>query len=127
MNSGSGLSYSVELRDLAGRQTHCDCVDFRINGLGTCKHVEAVLLQLQARFRRLFNAAARTGSDRIELVLDAAHDTLRLLHAPPSLPRPLREWFQADGTLYGTMSPSPWLHYTFPPPQHHPELATPRR
>ena len=99
VNSGSGLSYSVELRDLAGRQFHCDCVDFRINGLGTCKHVEAVLLQLQARFRRLFNAAARTGSDRIELVLDAAHDTLRLLHAPASLPRPLREWFQADGTL----------------------------
>ncbi len=99
VNSGSGLSYSVELRDLAGRQFHCNCVDFRINGLGTCKHVEAVLLQLQSRFRRLFNAAARTGSSRIELVLDTAHDTLRLLHAPPSLPRRLRKWFQADGTL----------------------------
>ena len=43
IESASGLTYSVEIRDL--RQPHfaCDCVDFRINGLGTCKHVEAVL------------------------------------------------------------------------------------
>src|SRR5437899_5249161 len=44
--SRSGLTYSVEIRDVAGRQFACDCVDFRINGLGTCKHVEAVLLLL---------------------------------------------------------------------------------
>ena len=78
VGSASGLSYGVEIRDLRGRQFHCDCVDFRINGLGTCKHVEAVLLHLQARFRRLFNAAAKTGSNRIDLVPDTARDTLRL-------------------------------------------------
>ena len=50
VRSGSGLTYSVEIRDLRRRQFACDCVDFRINGLGTCKHVEVVLLQLQARF-----------------------------------------------------------------------------
>jgi hypothetical protein len=49
VRSGSGLTYSVEVRDVRQRQFACDCVDFRINGLGTCKHVEAVLLQLQAR------------------------------------------------------------------------------
>ena len=46
VKSGSGLTYAVEIRDVQGRQFACDCVDFRINGLGTCKHVEAVLLQL---------------------------------------------------------------------------------
>src|SRR5450759_319319 len=58
IRSGSGMSYSVEIRDVRRRQFACDCVDYRINGLGTCKHIEAVLLQLQARFRRLFKAAA---------------------------------------------------------------------
>src|SRR2546426_2154002 len=48
VKSGSGMNYSVEIRCLRQRQFACDCVDFRINGLGTCKHVEAVLNQLEA-------------------------------------------------------------------------------
>src|SRR5258707_5934089 len=48
VHSGSGLAYSVEIRDVRQRQFACECVDFRINGLGTCKHVEAVLLHLAA-------------------------------------------------------------------------------
>ena len=64
VRSGSGLTYSVEVRDVRQRQFACDCVDFRINGLGTCKHVEAVLLQLQARFKRLFRAAEVNGTHR---------------------------------------------------------------
>ncbi len=62
VKSGSGLTYSVEVRDLRQRQFACDCVDFRINGLGTCKHVEAVLLHLEARFKRLFRQAAANGA-----------------------------------------------------------------
>ena len=46
VRSGSGLTYSVEIRDLRERQFACNCVDFRINDLGTCKHVEAALLHL---------------------------------------------------------------------------------
>src|SRR5919109_1547614 len=68
IESASGLAYLVEIRDLRERQFACDCVDFRINGLGTCKHVEAVLLQLERRFKRLFKSAAEKGSDRIDLV-----------------------------------------------------------
>lgn len=48
VQSGSGQSYSVEIRDVGQRQFACDCVDFRINGLGTCKHVEAVLRRRKA-------------------------------------------------------------------------------
>src|SRR6266478_993490 len=61
VQSGSGLTYSVEIRDVRQRQFACNCVDFQINGLGTCKHVEAVLLHRQARFKRLFLAAAKSG------------------------------------------------------------------
>jgi hypothetical protein len=97
--SRSGLTYSVEIRDVRGRQFACDCVDFRINGLGTCKHIEAVLLLLERRFKRLFQAAVQKGSDRVDLVPDAALGSLRLLNANGSLPRTIREWFDASDVL----------------------------
>jgi hypothetical protein len=99
VKSGSGLTYSVEIRDLAQRQFGCDCVDFRINGLGTCKHVEAVLLQLQARFKRLFTAAAQGKTTRLEVVPDPARDRIRLHPAAGRWPRSLQKWFQPDGLL----------------------------
>ena len=99
VKSGSGLTYSVEIRDLRARHFACDCVDFRINGLGTCKHVEAVLLLLQARHKRLFRAAMEGSSDRIEITLDHAADTLRVLHNRRTLPRAVARWFGMDGRL----------------------------
>ena len=108
VKSGSGLSYSVEVRDLRERQFACDCVDFRINGLGTCKHVEAVLLHLEARFRRLFTAARQNGSERIEVVVDSAADTLRVLSGQARLPRAVAKWFDAAGLLPNG-SPEPAL------------------
>jgi superfamily II DNA or RNA helicase len=93
------MTYSVEVRDLEGRQLACDCVDFRINGLGTCKHVEAVLLHLEARFRRLFAAAFREGSSRIDVAPDLARETLRLTNGHEALPAKLRQWFTDEGFL----------------------------
>ena len=52
VHSQSGVTYTVEIRNLNQRQFACECVDFRVNGLGTCKHVEAVLDQLETRFFR---------------------------------------------------------------------------
>ncbi|MCX6911888.1 MAG: hypothetical protein NT167_02320, partial [Verrucomicrobia bacterium] len=74
VRSGSGLTYSVEIRDVRRRQFVCDCIDFRINGLGTCTHIEAVLLQLQARFKRLFRKAEADGTPRFDLLPDPASD-----------------------------------------------------
>ncbi|MBI5383230.1 MAG: SWIM zinc finger family protein [Verrucomicrobia bacterium] len=55
VGSGSGLTYTVEIRSVAERQFACTCQDFRKNGLGTCKHVEAVLLHR----KRASNASSR--------------------------------------------------------------------
>ncbi len=68
VKSSSGMIYSVEIRDLTQRYFACDCVDFRSNGLGTCKHVEAVLLLLEAQYPRLYNHAQKNGSTRIDIV-----------------------------------------------------------
>jgi superfamily II DNA or RNA helicase len=99
VKSGSGLTYSVEIRDLRERQFACECVDFHINGLGTCKHVEAVLLHLDARFKRLFQAAAKGGSPRLDVVLDSAGGSLRLLGGGGRMAAALRKWFDDEGIL----------------------------
>ena len=99
VQSASGLTYSVEIRELAGRQFACECVDFRINGLGVCKHVEAVLLQLEARHKRLFAAAHTAGSTRIDITVDRATDTLRLHSRQGAVPRAVGKWFDTEGRL----------------------------
>src|SRR5205085_5530653 len=99
VQSGSGLAYSVEIRDVQQRQFACDCVDFRINGLGTCKHVEAVLLHLQARFKRLYHAAFRSGSSRLDVVPDPASDSVRLLNGNGGCPRGVKAWFDKEGVF----------------------------
>jgi len=101
VGSGSGLTYAVEIRDVAGRQFACACQDFRKNGLGTCKHAEAVLLHLEARFKRLFAQAVRDGSPRVDVVPDDGADTLRVERGLARLPTAVRNWFTADGRLSG--------------------------
>jgi len=99
VRSRSGLTYQVEIRDVDGREFFCTCVDFRINGLGTCKHVEAVLLHLDARFRKRFASARKNGSPRIDIVPDRASGTLRVVRGLERLPRKLRELFDGNGLL----------------------------
>src|SRR6516165_9741736 len=43
VQSGGGGSYQVEIRSLNGFANSCGCIDHRVNALGTCKHIEAVL------------------------------------------------------------------------------------
>mgnify|MGYP007110401553 FL=1 len=39
--------YKVAFRGVQSDRNFCSCLDFRTNGLGTCKHLEAVSLFLQ--------------------------------------------------------------------------------
>jgi superfamily II DNA or RNA helicase len=47
VSSDAGSSYEVEIRSLTQRDNSCGCPDFQVNGLGTCKHVEAVLARVR--------------------------------------------------------------------------------
>jgi len=93
------MTYAVEIRDVAQRQFACECPDFRSNGLGTCKHVEAVLQLLEARHRRLFQQAVRNGSDRVDVVPDTGGDTVRVERGLDRLPARLRKLFDDTGLL----------------------------
>jgi len=90
VKSGSGLTYTVEIRSVSQRRFSCDCVDFRINALGTCKHVEATLLYLQARHRPLFRHAERNGAGRMDVVPDLMADALRIEGHDGKLPAALK-------------------------------------
>ena len=48
VRSGSGAAYEVEIRSLTSFTNSCDCLDYRANGLGTCKHIERVLVAAAA-------------------------------------------------------------------------------
>jgi len=99
VRSGSGLTYSVEIRSVRERQFACNCVDFRINGLGTCKHVETVVLHLEGRFKKLFKAAVENGGHRIDILPDHAANTLCVASGLKDLTGPLRRLFDEHGVL----------------------------
>lgn len=103
VRSPSGMTYYVEIRDLTSRHLSCTCPDFRINGLGTCKHAEAVLLQLARRKRPEFQAAQGSPSPRTDIVV--ADDTLRVERGLGRLPAALRRHFDTNGVLRQNVDP----------------------
>ena len=80
--SESGGVYEVEIRALEALNNTCGCTDHRVNGLGTCKHIEGVLAGLRRRGVRAFRAAGAEGSPRVELFLRRAGDAAPILAWP---------------------------------------------
>ncbi len=103
VHSPSGMTYQAEIRDLATRQFSCTCTDFRISGLGSCKHMEAVLLQLARRQRAEFKGAQRVASPRIDIV--PAGDGLQVERGLGKLPPNLRRHFDGSGRLLPDANP----------------------
>ena len=104
VRSRSGLGYQVEIRDLDTPLAACSCVDFRINGLNTCKHLEAVfsLLQRRPKARKAVKKVAAGSAwivpspDRTSLVIEG---DIR------NVPAGLRSRFDGAGLLTGSTSP----------------------
>lgn len=102
VSSESGGAYDVEIRSLTDHLNSCGCPDHRVNGLGTCKHVEAVLANLKADGG--FERSAREGARRIEVFLDttAAGPQVRVRlprRSHPELRDLIESFFSTDGAL----------------------------
>lgn len=106
--SGTGGSYEVEIRSLDRLENACGCTDHRVNGLGTCKHIEGVLEALRRRDARTFSDAARTGSPRVELFLPRTGDGVPCISWPQdvaatrSVRNGLAAFLTDDGALRDT-------------------------
>jgi SNF2 family DNA or RNA helicase len=118
VRSPSGMTYQVELRDLVSRQFSCTCTDFRINGLGTCKHVEAILLHLARRQRAEFKGAGRITSARIDIVPDQKAQALRVERGLSGLPPALRGRFDEEGLQLQGIDPEELLQEIMRCPGH---------
>ena len=100
VHSQSGEQYSIEIRDLKNRVFASDTVDFQINGLGTDKHIEAVLLHLRKTQGDAFNQALITGSPRIDIVPAGGNNSnLQVERNQSQLPTDLRRFVAADGGI----------------------------
>lgn len=101
VRSPSGQSYEVELRDLAWREVYCTCVDFRVNRLGTCKHAEAVLAELEAQRPQDVERAFEEGSPRIDVVPAADGASLAVARNFEALPAEWQARFTEAGLPAG--------------------------
>ncbi len=102
IKSGSGKVYRVAARGPGLFENYCSCPDFAVNTLGTCKHIEAVLVRLRQRHRKALETAAYKRT-RASLSLQYG-DTLEVrLHLPaspsPDLRKLAAEHFDPAGLL----------------------------
>lgn len=97
VKSRSGMLYRVEIIDLRERIFSSTSPDFRINGLGTDKHVEAVLLHLRETRAAAFKKAIQEGPERWTLVPDPTGQSLELRPGTAEFPAGLRRNFGRDG------------------------------
>ncbi len=102
VESASGKTYRVAMRGPGLFENYCSCPDFAVNTLGTCKHIEALLLRLRQRHGR---ALDRRRYERTRASVSLHYgDTLAVRLRLPASPSPaLRAlastYFEPDASL----------------------------
>jgi SNF2 family DNA or RNA helicase len=102
VKSASGRTYKVAIRGLGFFENYCSCPDFAVNTLGTCKHVEAMLLKLRKRHQKTLEAAKfkRTrASISLEYGITIEVRMRMPTSPPPSLLSLAADHFDAKGFL----------------------------
>ncbi|MEK7325838.1 MAG: SNF2-related protein, partial [Chloroflexota bacterium] len=107
VSSKSGQTYRVEVRSFAELQNSCTCADYKTNLLGTCKHIEGVLLYLKKEHGEDKVAAlAQKRPAGTTIYLRHGEDiTVRVGQPLPRLPAVrslLSRHFGPDGVLLGS-------------------------
>lgn len=107
--SGTGGCYEVELRSLTEQSNSCGCIDHRVNGLGTCKHIEGVIAALHRRGGRAFRAASSTGGERIEIFVDRRESPRLSIERPanPAAAQVAWRWLEQHLGANGMVDPDP--------------------
>ena len=109
VQSASGRTYRLAMRGPGLFENYCSCPDFRVNTLGTCKHIEALLLRLR---RRHGAALDRKGYARTRASISLQYgETIEIRLRMPASPSPAlraiaEEYFDAAGLLRREHFPS---------------------
>ena len=102
IESSSGKTYRVAVRGPGLFENYCSCPDFAVNTLGTCKHIEAMLLQLRKRNKKALDRAVyqRTRASISLLYGDTLAVRLRLPVLPSKALQSVADtYFDAEGHL----------------------------
>lgn len=110
VTSASKRTYTVRIRSLTGRLNTCTCPDYRTSTIGTCKHIEGVLANLQKEFAdRWDEFVAQTPPIAQMYVHHAERTTVRVTLPLPKNERLralLARYFDAEGVLQGRVTQS---------------------
>ncbi len=102
VKAATGRKYRVAMRGPSLFENFCSCADYAVNTLGTCKHIEALLLRLHRRFGRSFHRH-RYERARASLSLhygDTLNVRLRLPSEPSAdLRKIVSDYFDSNGFL----------------------------
>jgi len=94
--------YIVELRSLERCGNYCTCPDFAKNQLGTCKHIEKVLLQAAQRRSRV---PAR--SPFVEVFMQPGKGDMPMAHVPDTMRNGCRQFLAKHLNAVGNLR-NPW-------------------
>ena len=107
VTSTSGQTYQVRIHDLEELHNTCTCPDYRTNLIGTCKHIEGVLIQLREKHRDQLKKLAAKRPSITRIYLHFAHNvTVRVSQPLPersNLRQLLDRYFDAEGILQGPL------------------------
>ncbi len=104
--SQSGQTYRVEVRALDDLQNSCTCADYKTNLIGTCKHIEGVLLFLQKKHGERLVELAKKRPAGTQVYLHYGEDITARVALPlprvPAVRALLTRYFGPDGALIGS-------------------------
>ena len=100
--SSGGSTYTVEIRSLRERINSCECHDYGISRLGTCKHIEGV--RRHPNGIRAFRSTGGESSGRMEVYLDERHGRALQMTVPSEVARRQPGLAQEAERLYRRVS-----------------------
>jgi len=110
VTSTSERVYTVQVRSLTERLNTCTCPDYRTNTIGTCKHIEGVLANLEKEFAGRWDEFVAQAPPITQMyVHHAERTTVRVtlpFPASKKLDDLLARYFDAEGVLQGKVTHS---------------------
>ena len=110
VTSLSGRAYTVQVRSVDQLLNSCSCPDYHTNTIGTCKHIEGVLLHLKQALAERWDELAAQALPVNQVYLHRAQETTVRLTLPLPTGRGvkrlrdvLNRYFDAQGVLQGAI------------------------
>ncbi len=107
VKSVSGNTYRVEIRSLDEMQNTCTCPDYKTNLIGTCKHIEGVLIYLRAEHEKKLDKLIKERPRGTQIYLHyGAEITVRVAQLMPDsiqVKELFHRYFDPSGVLAGAL------------------------